>query len=156
MRLSAADLCGQACGAQALRLGGLAFLLAVCKRRRLDRNRTELCRCALWPVRAPNLQRVVMAASMKNDKGYGTIAVRSFAPCTCSFEAFLLDSHDARNRLINVAAFCCVQEVHMQGGYCSVDWDNGTHDRCLFTGQQQVLSFHATRGSESSLFRAIS
>ena len=31
-----------------------------------------------------------------------------------------------------------LQEVHMQGGYCSVDWDNGTHDRCLFTGQQQV------------------
>lgn len=28
----------------------------------------------------------------------------------------------------------------MQGGYCSVDWDNGTHDRCLFTGQQQVLA----------------
>jgi hypothetical protein len=91
MRLGAADLCGQACGAQALRLGDLAVLLAVCKRRRLDKNRTELCRCALWHVRASNLQRVVMAASMKNDKGYGTIAVRLFALCTCSFEALVLD-----------------------------------------------------------------
>ena len=33
----------------------------------------------------------------------------------------------------------------MQGGYCSVDWDNGTHDRCLFTGQQQVPSCAACR-----------
>ena len=24
----------------------------------------------------------------------------------------------------------------MQGGYCTVNWDKGIHDRCLFTGQQ--------------------
>mmetsp|Transcript_31343 Transcript_31343/g.74487 ORF Transcript_31343/g.74487 Transcript_31343/m.74487 type:complete len:412 (+) Transcript_31343:25-1260(+) len=29
-----------------------------------------------------------------------------------------------------------ISATHANGGYCSVRWDNGTEDRCLFTGQQ--------------------
>lgn len=76
-----------------------------------------------------------MAASMKNDKGYGTIAVSCPANSKCTVsDDELLHASGLRG-----VPFHPVQEVHMQGGYCSVDWDNGTHDRCLFTGQQQVL-----------------
>ena len=29
-----------------------------------------------------------------------------------------------------------ITAVHANGGYCSVRWDSGLDDRCLFTGQQ--------------------
>lgn len=80
-----------------------------------------------------------MAASMKNDKGFGTIAVRFAAPRRNARCTALMPLLATELRVLwtgrRVGVF---QEVHMQGGYCSVDWDNGTHDRCLFTGQQQV------------------